>query len=372
MPTETTSASVPTASEKTVAQAVDLLTQGHLIGLPTETVYALAALLTKPPAISRLKNIKKLTASPNWVIHVAQAQAVTKIIASPSSLAMRLMKKLWPGPLAIELPATPADLQKLAALLGPQTAAECVSNGFITFRSPQNSSTLAVLAALPDPVAMIGAGNANSVHEAADIPSNIRDALSMVIDTGPTRYRKSSTLIRVQGDQLTFLRDGILAKRIIERMTDHVILFVCSGNTCRSPMAAGIAAVRIAKKLGTQPADLPLRHILVESAGIFANPGMPATPEAVEAARKFSADVSHHRARRVTPEILRRADVVFTMTRSHRSEIIAMLPEASAKTFTLEPNADIADPIGAGVEQYHIVASHINELINSRLVEIFS
>ena len=370
MPMDSTTPLMTTATERLIIQASEHLRQGRIIGLPTETVYALAALLSQSAAIAELKSLKKISGPPNWVIHVADAAAVKRIVTDLPAIAQRLMKKLWPGPLAIELPASPADIQRLAGLVGAQTAAECISNGFMTFRCPQNLSTLAVLAAVGDPVAMIGAGNTGAIHEAADIPENIRSAISMVVDSGPTRYRKSSTLVRVQGDQLIFLREGMLARRIIERMTDQVVLFLCSGNTCRSPMAAGIAAVRMAKKLGTQPADLPLRHIVVESAGLYAGPGAPATPDAVKAAGIFGADISRHRSRSVTVDMLRRADLIYTMTSGHRADVLGMLPDAGAKTFTLDPEADIADPIGAGYDQYHAVASRMDELIKKRLAEI--
>ncbi len=370
MPMDSTTPQMATATERLILQACEHLREGRIVGLPTETVYALAAMLSAPAAIAQLKTLKQISGPPNWVIHVADSTAVKRIVADVPAIAQRLMKKLWPGPLAIELPASPADVQRLTEVVGAQAAAECITNGFMTFRCPQNPSTLAVLASVSHPVVMIGAGNARAIQEAADIPENIRSVIPLVVDTGPTRYRKASTLVRVRDDQMTFLREGMLARRIIERMTDQVVLFLCSGNTCRSPMAAGIAAVRMAKKLGTQPADLPLRHIVVESAGLYAGPGAPATPDAVKAAGIFSADISRHRSRSVTVDMLRRADLIYTMTSGHRADVLAMLPDAGAKTFTLDPDADIVDPIGAGYDQYLAVARRMDELIKTRLAEI--
>ncbi len=372
MTTQSIISKSPSVSESLIRQAAEHLQQGQLVCLPTETVYAVAALLSRPPAVSQLKQIKKISGPPNWVIHLPDIASLKKIVAHPPGMALRVMKKLWPGPLAIEVPVSDADSRKLAAMIGPQTAAECIANGFITFRCPHSTASLLVLNALGEPAVMIGAGDTSAVHEAADIPEAIRNASAMVLDTGPTRYRKPSTLIRIQGDQLTFLREGILARRIIERMTDHVILFICSGNTCRSPMAAGIAALRIGGKLGIPVNELPLRRIVVDSAGLYANTGSPPAPEAVQAAADLGADISRHRSHTVTVDMLRRADLIFTMTSGHRTDVISLLPEAAVKTFNLDPDADIADPIGAGQKQYNAVARRMNELIKGRLAEIMS
>ncbi len=129
------------------------------------------------------------------------------------------------------------------------------------------------------------------------------------------------------------------------------ILFVCTGNTCRSPMAAGLM-----NKIAIEE-DLDVR---IESAGLFAAEGSPASDEAIEAMKKYDVDLSDHRAKQITPELIEKCDVILTMTAAQKM----LLAEVAAdKTYTLCEYAgtegDIADPFGGDLEEYEEVAQMI-------------
>ena len=129
------------------------------------------------------------------------------------------------------------------------------------------------------------------------------------------------------------------------------ILFVCTGNTCRSPMAAGLM-----NKIAIEE-DLDVR---IESAGLFAAEGSPASDEAIEAMKKYDVDFSDHRAKQITPELIEKCDVRLTMTAAQKM----LLAEVAAdKTYTLCEYAgtegDIADPFGGDLEEYEEVAQMI-------------
>jgi protein-tyrosine phosphatase len=106
------------------------------------------------------------------------------------------------------------------------------------------------------------------------------------------------------------------------------ILFVCTGNTCRSSMAAGIARKLLA--------DRGIKDIEVLSAGTAAEPGAPASPEAVAAMAEAGVDISGHRTVRLTPELVRSADLILTMTRGHQRQVLQMVPEAQDKVHVLK------------------------------------
>jgi protein-tyrosine phosphatase len=97
---------------------------------------------------------------------------------------------------------------------------------------------------------------------------------------------------------------------------------------------------------------------------------MRATWEAVHAAQSMGADLSTHLSQPVTLDALRRADAVFTMTEAHRAEVLQMMPGAERKTFRLDPEADIDDPIGSDEAVYRQVAERLEKLIRQRLSEI--
>lgn len=144
---------------------------------------------------------------------------------------------------------------------------------------------------------------------------------------------------------------------------EKTILFVCTGNTCRSPMAAGLA-----------------RHILegdgdhetsVLSAGVQALPGIPATAEAVEALGEEGIDISGHRARMLTPQLVGQAALILTMTGSHKREVLRVAPQAEPKTFTLTEYAglsgDLIDPLGQPLAVYRNYASRLRVLVTLAL-----
>lgn len=141
----------------------------------------------------------------------------------------------------------------------------------------------------------------------------------------------------------------------------HRILFVCSGNTCRSPMAAA-AAVAEAERLEVG-ADVEVR-----SAGVSAAPGFPASGGAVEVGRRHGLDLRDHRSRPLDTEDLAWASLVVCMTRSHLQAVRAAGAADRAVLLTEllprrhpERDRDVADPHGGDVERYERAFEVISE-----------
>src|ERR1044072_6143598 len=128
------------------------------------------------------------------------------------------------------------------------------------------------------------------------------------------------------------------------------ILFVCTGNVCRSPMAEGIFR-RAVQGRG---------NYRVVSAGLGALEGQPPSPHAVNAVRELGIDISSQRNRMRTPELVAQADYIFGMTHSHVDTVMLLYPHAAEKTFLLREfdetldtfEKDISDPIGGSYEIY--------------------
>lgn len=142
------------------------------------------------------------------------------------------------------------------------------------------------------------------------------------------------------------------------------VLVVCTGNSCRSPMAAGWLNRKLAGKGWT-----------AESAGTAAWNGAPASPEAIAVMREIGVDVSAHRSRLLTQELADGADVILAMTDEHRREIARRFPEAKAKThlvagFGLGPARDVADPIGLPEDVYRRVRDDIVTALGDFLLHL--
>jgi protein-tyrosine-phosphatase len=132
------------------------------------------------------------------------------------------------------------------------------------------------------------------------------------------------------------------------------ILLVCTGNTCRSPLAEVIL-----KDL--QP------DWEVASAGVSPVVGQAASRGSLEVARARGFDLSRHRAQAVNAQLLGQADQVWCMTEAHRQSLLLRYPEFRAKLLTLAP-FDIADPVGQSLEVYRECADQIEAALRLRLV----
>jgi glycine hydroxymethyltransferase len=143
------------------------------------------------------------------------------------------------------------------------------------------------------------------------------------------------------------------------------ILFICTGNICRSPMAEGIFRQAVQGR----------GNYRVGSAGLGAMEGQPPSAHAVEAVKELGIDISNQRSRMLSPSLVAQADYIFGMTHSHVDTVMLLYPQAAEKTFllrefddTLDPfEKDISDPIGGSYEIYMNCRDQIEQGIVSLL-----
>jgi protein-tyrosine-phosphatase len=153
----------------------------------------------------------------------------------------------------------------------------------------------------------------------------------------------------------------------------RLILFVCGGNTSRSPMAAAIARAELASKdLNDRVDGDRLVRWEVDSAGVSVRePGAPLSPEAVAALLDLGVDAPlDHRSKQLTPAMCVDTDVVYCMTREQRDSVLAIAPGAADRTICLDPAAEgVADPAGQAVDAYRTAAIRLRTLVRGRLRE---
>jgi protein-tyrosine-phosphatase len=147
------------------------------------------------------------------------------------------------------------------------------------------------------------------------------------------------------------------------------VLFVCTGNTCRSPLAEVLCRKMLAERLGIAESDLAARGYTVRSAGIAAFPGDAASPEAVAIAAQFGADLSAHRSRPVNPELLATSTDVLAMTSGHLAVLMARYPSDGPEPTLLAGSHDVPDPIGGTRDDYEHCAALIAALLDQRIAE---
>jgi protein-tyrosine phosphatase len=201
-----------------------------------------------------------------------------------------------------------------------------------------------------------------SATTAAEVVAAAGNSVDLILDDGPCRFSQPSTVVKIDADKLQVLRSGVLDEQTLKTMSNLNILLVCTGNTCRSPMAEGLLKKRIADACGCDPNQLDRSGISVTSAGVAAMPGARASSQAVETMRGYAVDLGTHSSQPVTERLVQNADLILTMTEGHRQALLAQFPTAVNRTYTVaRGSGDISDPIGLPVEFYQRCAEQIDE-----------
>lgn len=358
---------------KTVGHAADCLNAGGLVIFPTETVYGIAARVGTD-AVGKIYEIKKRPLDKPFAVHIGSPGDVHQYVdIDKDSPIQRLINKALPGPLTLVVHVDDETIaRKLEALkLDADAGKQLYHQNLIGLRCPADEVALELLSHVDGPVVASSAnysGQPDSTSAKAAI-EQLGDQVQMVIDTGETLEGQPSTVVKVNDNAVEVLREGVYSQQDIEALMRKTVLFVCTGNTCRSPMAAAIARHEIAQKYQIDVNELEKYGYSVFSAGVFAGPGSPMTPEASEALKKNNISPHAHESSPVTHDVLQQADAIYCMTNAHMSMLLDAAPEYASKIQTLIPGSDIDDPIGYPLETYRKCADQIQSHIRARFEE---
>ena len=354
--TEVIKVTEPSQVQAAADAAAGALRAGKLVGFPTETVYGIAAVASNAETMQRLRDLKDRPKHP-FSVHLGRPEEVGRYVAKMPPAAGRLIQNIWPGPVTLLMEAG-----------GPLADESLCSDGVIGLRCPDDAVAAAMLSAVDEAVVAPSANLAGepSPRSADDVLASLDGRIDLLIDHGPTPCGADSTIVRFSGLRWDVVRSSAVSDDDLRKAMRFRAVFVCTGNTCRSPMAAGLARHLAAERIGCSVDDLEGQGVEIISAGVFAAADNPATPEAQQAAARLGADLSSHRSRKLSTKLIKSADMILCMTQSHVDSVCRMQASAVGKTRLLG-GEDVPDPIGGGIDVYDLTADRLQQVLPSAL-----
>lgn len=333
---------------ESILKCATIIREGGLVVFPTETVYGIAADSSNPKAIARLQEVKRRSSNKPFSILISQSELILNYTKSNRPFLYKLIDKYWPGPLTIVVESKE-------------------ENKTIGVRVPDNIIARKLMSEVHGSVA---APSAN--FEGNPAPRTIEEAMvdldglvDIAIDGGPARYGEGSTVIDITQEKPVVLREGVIKKAEVDALARRkTILFVCTGNSCRSVMAHYLLESMVRHR----------EDIEVCSAGTSVFIQAKASAETLSVLNEKGINAHHHLSQPINTILLKKADLIFVMTRGHRQQVLERVPEVEKKIYLLKEFAagpdsllaelDIPDPIGRDRAEYKFCLGVIEEAVN--------
>jgi tRNA threonylcarbamoyl adenosine modification protein (Sua5/YciO/YrdC/YwlC family) len=332
-----------------IREVANACKEGKVVVFPTETVYGAGGKMSAPGMEKRLREIKGRPDTKPFAYHIGDWAMLDRLKVKKTPLVRTVARQFWPGPVTLVV----------LDLAGQK----------IGIRFPRNRIALALIQEVGEPLIATSANRSGrpSPHTGHHAAEELQGAFDQLIDGGKTELMLDSTVVDLTGEIPVMLRKGAQGAEV-EKAVEKIIsgkcprkriLIVCTGNSCRSPMAEGWLKHEIEKKgLSSE--------IEVISCGTNARDGLLCTSEAELVLRNREIDFRKFRSRRCRKGDLWSSDLVLAMAAQHAEAMEAMLPSAKERTITL----DVEDPIGMGIHVYEKTLLDIESKMKQYMDEI--
>jgi L-threonylcarbamoyladenylate synthase len=367
-------------------QAAQILDNGGLVAFPTETVYGIAC-KAEQNALDKLDKIKGRSSDKRYTLHIASVDQLRTYIPFTNTentsvpaigpRGRKLINNTWPGPLTAVFQLDETALIAQKKLVSPESFDFLYKDSTIGIRCPDTYIATQLLSQTSFPIIAPSANYASKppAITADEVMEQFDGQIDMVlspVDNNTCKYKQSSTVVKFTANDFTILREGVYLETDIKNLSTVQILFVCTGNTCRSPMAELFCKKYLAEKFNCNLDELEKFGYKVFSAGTNAYPEMGASDEVVSICDQMGIDASMHSSTVLTPELAEKSDYIFCMSASHLSRVIDLCPKAEDKCTLLAKGNDIPDPFGGGSYVYQACALSLDESLGIRLCEILT
>lgn len=332
-----------------IREAAAACREGKIVAFPTETVYGLGGRMGVPGIVKRIREIKKRAEEKPFAYHIGDWEMLETLRVRGTPVLRFMAHHFWPGPVTL--------------VIHDETGNK------IGIRFPKNRIARMLINEIREPLIATSANRSGepSPHTAQHVLEKLGESVDYLVDGGKTELASDSTVVDLTADAPVIIRKGYHStdvERVVEKILTGKfptkrILIVCTGNSCRSPMAEGL----LKHELNSRGLS---GVIEVASCGMNAREGIPASSEAEFVMRNRSIDISHHKSRPCQKGDFWTADLILAMSSQHATDIESLLPFAKGKTIVL----DVPDPIGMRMGVYEATVMEIEKKLRINMDKI--